>query len=166
MSHAHSVQDLSVKQLSVRHATTVVGMATIFGCSGLFGPSGPPINVSFAVESVVGSAFAVRNEIGGRRVVLTADPVRGGHASTDVQGPRFGDVPVQVTLLTTGGDSVTAVSFSQNFQHGSHHWVAARVGRHRVLSVCASSVLAAPLSAASTHTLYVTYGGIPDNAVC
>lgn len=156
-----------MKHLRLRHVTTVVGTAAIVACSGLFGPSGPPITVSFDVQPVVGSAFIVRNEIGGRRVVLAADPARGGHASTAIHGERYGSVPVQVTLLTTGGDSLTAVSFfSQDFHHGAHYWVAAGVARQRALSVCAGAVLAAPVRARSTDTLYVTYGGLPDNAVC
>ena len=155
-----------MKHLSFRHAATGVGTAAIVGCSGLFGPSGPPITVSFDVQPVVGGPFIVRNEIGGRRVVLAADPARDGHASTAIHGGRYGSVPVQVTLLTTGGDSLTAVSFSQDFQRGSHYWVAAAVAPQRALSICAGAVLATPVRPGSTDTLYVTYGGLPDNAVC
>ena len=155
-----------MKYLSLRHAATFVGMVGAVGCSDLFGPSGPPITLSFDVQSVAGTALVLRNDIGGQRVELAADQAHGGHASIDVRGGRYGNVPVHVTLLMASGDSVTAISFSQDFQHGYHHWVAARVGRQRPLGICVGTVMAAPIAAGSTDTLYVMYGGIPDGAVC
>lgn len=115
---------------------------------------------------MVGTAFLLRSDIGGRHVDLAADPAHGGHASVDVRGPRYGNVPVNVTLFTASGDSIVAVSFSQDFQHGFRHWVAALVGSQRPLGICTGTVLAAPVTAGGADTLYVMYGKIPDGAIC
>jgi hypothetical protein len=155
-----------VRYLGLRHAAMVGGMVAIVGCSDLFDLSGPAITVSFDVQPVVATAFVLRSDIGGRRVELAADPARGGHATIEARGERYGNVPVRVTMLTAAGDSVATMWFSQEFQRGYHHWVAARVGPQRPVGLCVGTALAAPVSAGSADSVYVMYGGIPDGAVC
>lgn len=150
----------------LRRSLALAGLAAIGGCSDLFGLRGPEITVSVDVQPPVGTAFVLRSDIGGRRVELTAHTAHGLRKSTDVRGDRYGTVPVQVTLLTVSGDSVTAVSFSQEFHHGYQHWVAALIGPRRPLGICTGAVLAAPLTGGSSDTLFVMYGSIPHDAIC
>jgi hypothetical protein len=150
----------------LRHSLALVGLVAVGGCSDLFGLRGPEITVSVDVQPGVGTAFVLRSDIGGRRVELTADTVPGRRASTNVHGDRYGTVPVHVTLLTVMGDSVTAVSFSEDFQHGHQHWVAALIGPQRPLGICTGAVVAAPLTVGSSDTLFVMYGSIPHGALC
>lgn len=119
------------------------------------------------MQPAVGTAFVLRTDIGGkRRVELATDAARGRHASTDVRGDQYGNVPVRVMLLTASGDSVAAVSFFQDFHRGYQHWVAALVGPQRPLGICTGAVVASPLTVGNTDTLFVMYGNIPDDAVC
>lgn len=151
----------------IRRPITLVGLVALVGCSDLFGLKGPEITVSLDVQPAVGTAFVLRTDIGGKqRVELTTDATRGRHASTDVRGDQYGNVPVRVMLLTASGDSIAAASFFQDFRHGYQHWVAALVGPQRPFGICTGAVVASPLTVGRTDTLFVMYGNIPQNAIC
>ena len=83
-----------------------------------------------------------------------------------MRGPRYGEVPVRVTLLAASGDTLTAVHFSQRFQRDHQHWLSALVGRHRPVGHCIGSLAASPLGAGAADTLFVMYGSIPEDAIC
>ena len=65
-------------------------------------------------------------------------------------------------------ESARTVEFTQGFQHGDRHWISAVVGPDRPDGFCIGAVVAAPLrtSPAGADSLFVMYGGIPEDAVC
>jgi hypothetical protein len=107
----------------------------------------------------------LRADIGGRQVEL-ASPDPGAGRSTDIRGRRYGPAPVRVALVTTDGDSLALVEFSQQFQRDHNHWVAALVGQYRPVGHCIGNLVVAPLRDGGTDTLFVMYGSLPERAVC
>ena len=143
----------------------VICALALAGCSTLSAPSGPKISVSLALQHSPAAPTMIRADIGGQRVEVTSSEPSPGR-STDVRGRGYGATPVRVVLLTTDGDSLAAVAFSQLFQRDHNHWVAALVGQHRPVGHCIGTLVAAPLGAGGTDTLFVMYGSLPEGAVC
>ncbi len=135
-------------------------------CSQLFGPSGPNVSVSIALDRPLAPAPGLRASIGGRRIDVAASSPGAARAERSVRAPRFGTLPVEVALLEPGGDTLAAVTFSQEFRRGHNHWVSALVGARRPEGFCIGALAVAPLRAEGADTLFVMYGGIPEGAIC
>lgn len=139
---------------------------TIWGCSNPFGsPNGPEIGVSLAVPRDVELPSSVLHvRISGRRVRLDAPP-SGEGASTRIRGYRYGEGPVAVTLIA-GDDTIAHGEFSVELKRDHDHWVDADIGRHRPAGFCFGEAAALPLRGSATDTMFVTYGSLPNGAIC
>ena len=146
----------------------------LFGCSVFTGSDGPEISLHALVTSTVAEPPLLQVDVAWRRVTIEADlnGFRRGR-STEIHGPRYGDVPVRVTLLSSEGDSLAAVEFVQDFARDNNHWVTALIGTHRpggfcigMLEVVPLPVGAFPESADVRDTLFVMHGRIPKGAIC
>jgi len=162
-----------MKQTIFVKGTALICAVALLGCSDLFGPSGPEISVSLELRQPLGALPLLRADIGGRAVQLTATAAEPGGASREVRGPRYGQVPVRVTLTTPSGEQLAMVEFSQWFYRNSKHWVAAVVGQRHPMGHCIGTLAVAPIlvgtpsgSGSGTDTLFVMYGSIPDDAIC
>lgn len=148
----------------------VASTLALAGCSDVLGIGGPKIVVSVARQSNVGDPLLLQAAIGGRRVEVesprTLDDYDDGYR--EVRGPRFGDVPVHATVLTTSRDTLATVEFTQTFRRGERHWISAVVGPDRPDGFCIGNIVAAPLrtAPAGADSLFVMYGGIPEDAIC
>lgn len=136
------------------------------GCSEIFGPSGPKITVSLGLESPIVPAPTLRVLIDDRLVVVPASQAGTAPTERTIRGPRFGSTPVRVALMSSAGDTLAAVAFSQEFRRGENHWVAGLTGSHRPIGICIGALAAAPLHGSDTDTLFVMYGNIPEGAIC
>lgn len=146
----------------------------LLGCSGVFSPDGPDISLSGDLNRAVARAPVLQVTIGGRQVNLPfSDGVAGAKVLKRIRGPRYGDVPVRVALVSPQGDSLAAVTFRQDFERDNNHWVSVLVGTYRpqgfcigVLEVIPLRANAFPESAAVQDTLFVMHGRIPKDAIC
>jgi hypothetical protein len=140
------------------------------GCSDVLGIGGPRIVVSVAKQSGVGDPLLLQADIGGRRVEVESPRTLDDYDDRyrEVRGPRFGDVRVHATVLTAGRDTLATVEFTQGFRRGDRHWISAVVGPDRPEGFCIGDLVAAPLrtAPAGADSLFVMYGGIPENAIC
>ena len=150
-----------------RHAVICALCALLVaGCSNPFSPDSPKLWVSLGVQTPALSTTVFRAQVGSRNVTVPAPPAGTPYAETQVVAPRYGSVPVQATLLTASGQTLASVQFSQDFRRGETHWITATVGTARPIGFCIGTLAVAPLNAAGSDTLFVTYGSIPDGAVC
>ena len=148
--------------------------AVLAGCRDSNAPDGPDISLNGLVGHSLAEPPSMQVDIGGRRktIELYVSGSRPG-LSTDIQGPRYGDVPVSVVLLSSEGDSLAGVEFVQRFERGSDHWVLAFVGSTRPLSFCIATIEATPLPAGAfpesggvRDTLFVSHGHISKGSMC
>lgn len=146
----------------------------LLGCSVFTGSGGPDISVHALMTRTVAQPPLLQVDVAWRRVTIEADlnGFRPGR-STQIHGPRYGDVPVRVTLLSSEGESLGAVEFVQDFARDNNHWVTALIGTRRpegfcygVLEIVPLPVGAFPESGAVQDTLFVTHGRIPKDAIC
>ena len=142
---------------------STAAVLALAGCSDPFGPDGPKLSVALGLQPTAPTTV-FRAHVGGRTVELQAAGL--SESRREVRGPRYGDVPVRAVLLTAAGDTLASVAFTQRFQRDHAHWVVARVGRNRPIGHCIGTLTVAPLLGASSDTLFVTYGSIPDGAIC
>lgn len=142
---------------------SAVSVLMLAGCSDLLGSGGPTLSVTLNLQQPMTPAPILQANIGGREVVVRS--TNSGDIGTKVRVSRYGEVPVRVALLTVVGDTLGAVAFSQQFQRGDAHWVAAFVGVHRPLGHCIGAVAVSPLRT-TADTLFVMYGSIPEGAIC
>jgi hypothetical protein len=145
-------------------------LAPALGCSVALGPAGPDVAVSLYLLPGVAAAPAARPalfraDIGGRRVDVPA-PDAGPRSDVDVRGPRYGDVPVRVTLLAASGDTLATAAYTQRFERDHDHWVAAMVGAERPVGHCIGTLSVVPLRTAGRDTLFLMHGRIPKGAIC
>ena len=146
---------------SIASGAAVLALA---GCSDPAAPGGPKLSVALYLQQPTAPASVFRAHVGDQLVeVRAAGPAEGRQ---EVRGARYGDVPVRATLLTTAGDTLASVAFDQQFERDHAHWVVARVGRIRPIGHCIGTLMLAPLPGASSDTLFVTYGSIPEGAIC
>jgi hypothetical protein len=152
---------------------TLLGLV-LAGCKDSTGPDGPDISLFGLIGYWLVDPPVMRVDIGGRRrtVEFNTSGARPG-IPIEIQGPRYGEVPVSVVLVSSDGDSLAGVEFVQLFERGSDHWVQAFVGPTRPLSFCIGTIEAAPLPADAfpevgevRDTLFVHHGRTPKGAVC
>lgn len=146
----------------------------LLGCSVFTGSGGPDISLHALVTRTVAQAPLLQVDVAWRRVTIEADlnGFRPGR-STEIHGPRYGEVPVRVALLSSEGDSLAAVEFVQDFARDNNHWVTALIGTHRPGGFCIGTLEVVPLpvgafpeSGAVQDTLFVMHGRIPKGAIC
>src|SRR5688500_623913 len=152
----------------------LLSAVALLACSGSAGPDGPDISLHALVDRTVAQPPLLRVEIGGR--VRTIEAYVAGFRpglTTEIRGPRYGEVPVHVTLLSSGGAPLAAVGFTQEFERDNNHWVTAQIGTQRPGGFCIGAVEVAPLpvgafpeSGAVQDTLFVMHGRIPKGAIC
>ena len=141
-----------------------VALLALVGCSDPLSPDGPALSVALSLQQPTAPSSVFRADIGGQRVEVRAAGI--AESRTEVRGARYGDVPVRATLLTAAGDTLASVTFDQRFERDHAHWVVARVGQRRPIGHCIGTLMVAPLRSAGSDTLFVTYGRIPDGAIC
>lgn len=75
---------------------------------------------------------------------------------------------MRLALLTGSRDTLSMLEFTQEFRRGHRHWLSAVIGRDRPDGFCIGTVAAAPLrtAPAGADSLFVMYGGMPEDAVC
>ncbi len=160
---------VTLKQWRSRFINAVVCATCAFlasGCANPFSPDGPMLWVSHGVQTSALSTTVFRAQVGSRNVTVQAPPVGTPYAETQVVVPQYGSVPVHATLLNATGQTLATVQFSQEFRRGETHWITATVGTARPIGFCIGTLAVAPLNAAGSDSLFVTYGSIPDGAVC
>lgn len=154
-------------------ALMLLGVVPV-GCSRSLGSDGPDISLHGLLHHTALEPPVMRVDIGGRRVTIEFYQVgsRPG-LTTEIHGPRYGDVPVHATLVSRGGDRLASVEFTQRFERGSNHWVTAIVGLQRPGGHCIGTLEVAPLPANAfpesggvPDTLFVMHGSIPKGAIC
>lgn len=154
----------------MRKTAPVLLALLLAGCSTLLGPPSPDLSISLYSEAPLPASSVLRVVVDGRRYDLEASAEPGRRSSREVRAPRAGELPVRVELLGPGGTALAAASFSQRYERGSDHWVAAYVGERRPLSVCglprAAVPLSPPLSETRADTAFFMYGSLPEGAVC
>lgn len=148
---------------AIRTIVSAVAALALSGCSDLLGPGAPTLSVSLSLERWTTPAPVLHADVGGKRLVVHATSSSG--SGTELRGPRYGEVPVRVSLLTAAGDTLGSVAFSQRFQRGHLHWVSAVLGVRRPAGHCIGAQTATPVRG-TADTLFVMYGGIPEGAVC
>jgi hypothetical protein len=136
------------------------------GCSSLFGPSGPRIQVSLIVQQSAVGVSSLTVDVGGHSVSLRAADTVGKRVDAILEAPEYGSQPVQVHLLTSAGDSLAAVAFSQSFQRRWTYGIGAVVSRVRPFGACVGTIRATALRTSPADTLFVMFGGLPSGAVC
>lgn len=156
----------------MRRRLLLSGLA-LLGCSVFTGSDGPDIDLHARVNRTVAEPPLLRVDIGWRRVTIEAYTGYRPGLSTAIHGPRYGEVPVRVTLLSSEGDSLAAVEFVQDFARDNNHWVTALIGTHRPGGFCIGALEVVPLpvgafpeSGAVQDTLFVMHGRIPKGAIC
>ena len=161
------------RALHAARAAALLGVA-LFGCSRSLGSDGPEFSLSGLMERSIAEPPKLRVDIGGRTatVPLYQAAFRPG-ISTEIHGPRYGHVPVHVTLLSSDGEHLASVTFTQLFERDNNHWVAAVVGVHRPGGHCIGTLEVAPLPASAfpetsgvPDTMFVMHGRIPKGAIC
>ena len=151
----------------------VLGLGLI-GCSGSFGSDGPDISISGQLERPVTEPPTLQVDISGHETIIQLHQAGSRPViSREIHGPRYGNVPVHVALLSSSGESLAAVDFTQLFERGNNHWVSAIVGVRRPGGHCIGTVEVAPLPAdafpgtiGAPDTLFVMHGRIPKGAIC
>lgn len=135
------------------------------GCLDVVGLGSPRVTVSLYREPAPGPSPELRAWIGGKRVDVP--PVRPGEYRSErvVHGPRYGTVPVRVVLFAPEGDTLATAEFTQDFARGHLHWVSGNLLRERPVGHCTGEIAAVPLRT-GTDSLFVTYGSIPNGAIC
>lgn len=136
------------------------------GCESLLGVGGPVIVVSLGMQGTVEAPLFLRADIGGRQVEVQSRILGDDRAFTEGHGPRYGEVPVRATVLSASRQELATVSFTQEFRRGNRHWLSALVGQQRPEGFCIGAVAAAPLRTGGADSLFVMYGGMPEDAVC
>ncbi len=136
------------------------------GCSSLFGPTGPRIQVSLTVQQAVAGVSSITVDVGGHSVSVRAADIERQRADAILEAPEYGTQPVQVRLLTSAGDSLAAVAFSQSFQRRYTYGIGAVVSRVRPFGVCVGTIRATALRTSPADTLFVMFSGLPSGAVC
>ena len=145
---------------------TIAALA-IAACSGLFDSDEPTFSVGFELEHALPVPTVLHADIGRRNIRITApEPGLGRPRSTLVRGARAGAVPVRLSIVTTSGDTLATMQFSQELQRNNDHWVTAQIGRQRPFGFCFGEASATPLRSDNTDTLFVTAGGLQRGAIC
>lgn len=156
-------------QPSSRRASRLVPSALallmLLACARLPSFGGPQVTVSVDLRSSATAAPTLRVDLGGRSVALRPGDYGAGGASVSVRGPRYGERPVHAALLAPTGDTLGSVAFTQRFHRGHRHWVAAVIGTSGPVGSCIGGLVVAPVRGGA-DTLFVTYGSLPDGAVC
>lgn len=141
----------------------ILGMAS---CSSIFGPEEPEVSIGLYSEMGYGRVGLFEVDIGGR--LFRFEPTAG--VSRKVNAPETGLLPVRIRLLSTVPDTLASAEFSQLFREGSNHWVVGRLGLQRPIGHCIGHLLVLPLpkeaGESEPDTLFLTYGSIPEGAVC
>jgi hypothetical protein len=143
---------------------STAAVLALAGCSDSVAPAGPRLHVALSLQQPTAPTAVFRAHVGGELVEVRAEGL--AESRREVRGSRYGDVPVRATLLTAAGDTLASVAFDQSFRRDHAHWVVARVGRRRPIGHCIGTLLVAPLRGADSDTLFLTYGGLPDGAIC
>jgi hypothetical protein len=153
-----------MRRAAIASIASTAAVLALAGCSDPVSPGGPKLSVGLYLQQPTAPSSVFRADIGGQLVELRA----AGFAESrkEVRGSRYGDVPIRATLLTAAGDTLASVAFDQRFELDHAHWVVARVGQRRPIGHCIGTLTVAPLRGASSDTLFVTYGRIPDGAIC
>jgi hypothetical protein len=134
-------------------------------CAQLPGFGGSQVTVSVALHSSAAAAPTLRVDLGGQSVAIGPVGYGAGGASVSVRGPRYGERPIHAALLAPAGDTLGSVAFTQRFHRWHRHWVAAVIGTSRPVGSCVGELVVAPVRGGA-DTLFVTYGSLPDGAVC
>ena len=153
-----------MRRPAVASIVSTAAVLALAGCTDPVAPAGPKLHVALTLQQPTAPTSVFRAHVGGELVEVRAEGLAEGRA--EVRAPRYGDVPVRATLLTAAGDTLASVAFGQSFRRDHAHWVLAHVGRRRPIGHCIGTLLVAPLRGADSDTLFVTYGGIPEGAIC
>ncbi len=156
----------------MRHMSMLGTLCAIalIGCSNILGVGGPQVSVSLEARQGLTAGAKLRADIGGQVIQLAPTTGVAPRTSAEVRGSRYGEVPVSVTLLGASGDTLAAIGFTQRFERGHNHWIAAIVGDRRPIGPCIGNLAVVPVLATmletSPDTLFVMHGSIPKNAIC
>lgn len=146
--------------------STLVMVAAAGACSSTTATSGPRIEVSLTVQQPAASGSVLLVSVGGRSIELRASETLFQRKDTSLDADAFGTLPVLVTLMGMGADTLATVSFSQAYESGYGYGIGAVVSRSRPVGVCAGTVLATALRSSTSDTLFVSYAGLPHGAIC
>jgi hypothetical protein len=84
--------------------------------------------------------------------------------------PGRGELRVSVALVAPPADTLGRVTVTVPLQSGYHYGVLVQPGGARPSGICIGQLAQAPLrrpgGAVPTDTLWVTYAGLPDGAIC
>ena len=148
---------------------TIIMLATlaVAACSGLFDSDEPTFSVGFELEHALPVPTVLHADVGRYNIRITApEPGLGRARSTLVPRARAGTVPVRLTVLTTSGDTLATMQFTQELERDHDHWVTAQIGRQRPFGFCFGTPSATPLRSDNTDTLFVIAGGLQRGAIC
>ena len=138
---------------------------TLIGCSDIFEADGPEISVGLAAPGPFFRGANLRVDIGEQVVQLTQPTDARPSTSTEVRGPRYGEVPIGVTLLGANGDTLGATEYTQLFSKNYEHFIHATVTTRRPEGHCIGTLIVVPLRE-RTDTLFVTHGAVAKNSIC
>lgn len=130
---------------------------------------GPAVSISAYADVALPPGHVFEVTIAGVRHEVQMGSDRHTRYEINREAPRTGQLDVTARLRGPAGVSRAEGTFRQRFQDGSNHWVAGHVGTHRPVGHCIGSLLAIgidPAPAAGADTLFILYGGIPNDAVC
>ena len=148
-----------------RLVPSALALPVLLACAQLPSFGGPRVTVSMDLRSSAMAPPTLRVDVGGRAVAVRPGGYGAGGVSVSVRGPRYGERPIHAVLLSPAGDTLASTAFTQRFRRGHRHWVAAVVGGGRPVGSCIGGLTVAPLRGGA-DTLFVTYGSLPDGAVC
>ena len=150
---------------------TVIMFATaaLAGCD-ILGLEDPDLSIYLDGQQDVSAGTVLRVTIDGERKDLRATSDTAGSYSLKTKAPGTGNLDVVVQLLDAAGQTVAQTSFTQRFRDDYNHWVGGYIGTQEPMSICspvyARAAIAAPYSAPGRDTLFVSYGSIPEDAIC
>jgi hypothetical protein len=157
---------LPSRHVRVRPAVAALALLVAAACDDGPGANRPPlaVSVTLSAATLVPPTFVA--EVGGVRVRTTARAVPQMPAEVQVRAPRLGEVPARVALLGAAGDTLAAATFTHRFERGARHWISGWVGTRRPVGLCLGWVVATPLRGSTPDSLFVSYGWLPEGAVC
>jgi hypothetical protein len=166
--HSHRQQEqFRLITPNLKRAACALAALSLASCDDVLGEDNPSVTLSFTSQSAAAAGMLLRFDVDGRHAELPATI----DSETRITATRFGPIQVRVDLVTSTGDTVASASFDHQLAHHSTHWVLGQLGQQRPSGFCMGTVLAVPLSVTpvgqpAPDTLFVTYGGLPNDVVC
>jgi hypothetical protein len=149
-------------------AALLVSSFLIGGCS-IFDPDKPAYGISVFPETSLSSGHSFQVIVGTERHTLEIGTEARQWYSITRSAPREGELEITVSLNHQSTELARA-SFRQSVYRDWNQGVSASIGVRRPVGLCIGTLIVLPMNRSPAvnppDTLFVTYGGLPKDAVC